>query len=109
LVVQIGTLKRKFIPQPGGGRGGDILKVDTEKLTHFFFSAETQATLHANGDVVFVYVNIPEMLTVDALYDDEPVAGLSDAFLVPALLYLQLQLVYKKRLPGLLGSEPGFF
>ena len=41
-------------------------------------------TLHANGDIVFVYVNVPELLTVDALYDDEPVAGLSDAFLVSA-------------------------
>jgi len=41
-----------------------------------------QTTLHANGDIVFVYIYIPELLTVDALYDDEPVAGLSDAFLV---------------------------
>ena len=41
-----------------------------------------QVTLHANGDVVFVYVDIPELLTSDALYDHEPVAGLSDAFLL---------------------------
>merc|ERR1712141_28152 len=41
-----------------------------------------QATLHANGDIVFVYVFVPDLLTTDALYDHEPVAGLSDAFLI---------------------------
>ena len=41
-----------------------------------------QATLHANGDIVFVYVFVPDLLTTDALYDNEPVAGLSDAFLI---------------------------
>lgn len=44
---------------------------------HYF-----QATLHANGDIVFVYVFVPDLLTTDALYDHEPVAGLSDAFLI---------------------------
>ena len=41
-----------------------------------------QATLHSNGSIAFVYIDIPALLTTDALYDDEPVAGLSDAFLV---------------------------
>ena len=41
-----------------------------------------QATLHPNGDIVFVYVFVPDLLTTDALYDHEPVAGLSDAFLI---------------------------
>ena len=41
-----------------------------------------QVTLHANGDIVFVYVFVPDLLTTDALYDNEPVAGLSDAFLI---------------------------
>ena len=52
-------------------------------MIFFCFSVHfLKATLHANGDIVFVYVHIPEVLRVDALYDDEPVAGLSDAFLV---------------------------
>jgi len=41
-----------------------------------------QCTLHSNGDIVFVYVAVPDLLSADALYDDEPVAGLSDAFLI---------------------------
>lgn len=41
-----------------------------------------QVTLFNSGDIVFVYVNIPALLTADALYDNEPVAGLSDAFLL---------------------------
>ncbi|XP_040563812.1 plexin domain-containing protein 1 [Lepeophtheirus salmonis] len=41
-----------------------------------------QVTLFDNGDIVFVYSKIPDLLTADALYDDEPVAGISDAFLV---------------------------
>ena len=41
-----------------------------------------QVTLHANGDIVFVYIFVPDLLTTDALYDNEPVAGLSDAFLI---------------------------
>ena len=34
-----------------------------------------QCTLHSNGDIVFVYVTVPDLLSADALYDDEPVAG----------------------------------
>lgn len=41
-----------------------------------------KVTIHDNGDIAFVYVSIPELLTSDALYDNEPVAGLSDAFLI---------------------------
>ena len=41
-----------------------------------------QVTLYKNGDITFVYVDIPALLTSDALYDGEPVAGLSDAFLI---------------------------
>ena len=41
-----------------------------------------QVTLFENGDIAFVYVEVPELLTADALYDNEPVAGLSDAFLI---------------------------
>ena len=41
-----------------------------------------QVTLHADGTIVFVYVFVPDLLTTDALYDNEPVAGLSDAFLI---------------------------
>ncbi|QQP39162.1 Uncharacterized protein FKW44_019957, partial [Caligus rogercresseyi] len=41
-----------------------------------------QVTLFNNGDIVFVYTHVPELLSADALYDDEPVAGISDAFLV---------------------------
>ena len=41
-----------------------------------------QASLFDSGDIAFVYVEVPELLTVDALYDREPVAGLSDAFLL---------------------------
>lgn len=41
-----------------------------------------QVTLYENGDIIFVYLKVPELLTVDALYDKEPVAGLSDAFLI---------------------------
>lgn len=41
-----------------------------------------QLTLHADGTIVFVYVFVPDLLTTDALYDNEPVAGLSDAFLI---------------------------
>lgn len=41
-----------------------------------------QSTIFSNGTIVFVYISIPEMLTSEALYDHEPAAGLSDAFLV---------------------------
>ncbi|XP_059099133.1 plexin domain-containing protein 1-like [Tigriopus californicus] len=41
-----------------------------------------QITLHKNGNINFVYIEVPELLTADALYDHEPVAGLSDAFLI---------------------------
>lgn len=41
-----------------------------------------QTTLRKDGSIVFVYKNIPELLAADALYDGEPVAGLSDAFLI---------------------------
>jgi len=41
-----------------------------------------QASLYSNGTIVFVYIDIPALLTTDALYDNEPVAGLSDAFIV---------------------------
>merc|ERR1712150_146875 len=37
---------------------------------------------YSNGTIVFVYIDIPALLTTDALYDNEPVAGLSDAFIV---------------------------
>ena len=45
-----------------------------------FFSL--QVTLYASGDIAFVYEFVPDLLTTDALYDNEPVAGLSDAFLI---------------------------
>ena len=41
-----------------------------------------QVTLHATGDIIFIYEFVPDLLTTDALYDNEPVAGLSDAFLI---------------------------
>ena len=43
---------------------------------------EFQLTLQATGDIIFVYKFVPDLLTTDALYDNEPVAGLSDAFLI---------------------------
>ena len=46
----------------------------------FIFSL--QVTLYASGDIAFVYEFVPDLLTTDALYDNEPVAGLSDAFLI---------------------------
>ena len=48
----------------------------------FFIHFSLQVTLHADGTIVFVYVFVPDLLTTDALYDNEPVAGLSDAFLI---------------------------
>lgn len=41
-----------------------------------------QVSLYPDGRICFVYVEIPDLLSSDALYDHEPVAGLSDAFLV---------------------------
>lgn len=41
-----------------------------------------QVTLRPNGDIVFVYVEVQPVLTHAALYDHEPVAGISDAFLL---------------------------
>lgn len=41
-----------------------------------------QVTLRPNGDIVFVYVEVQPVLTTAALYDHEPVAGISDAFLL---------------------------
>lgn len=41
-----------------------------------------QVTLKPNGDIVFVYVEVQPVLTTAALYDHEPVAGISDAFLL---------------------------
>ena len=38
--------------------------------------------MYPDGRICFVYVEIPDLLSSDALYDHEPVAGLSDAFLV---------------------------
>ena len=39
-------------------------------------------TLRPNGDIVFVYIEVQPVLTTAALYDHEPVAGISDAFLL---------------------------
>jgi len=41
-----------------------------------------QVTLYPNGDIVFVYIEVQPVLTRAALYDHEPVAGISDAFLL---------------------------
>lgn len=41
-----------------------------------------QVTLTPNGDIVFVYIEVQPVLTTAALYDHEPVAGISDAFLL---------------------------
>jgi len=41
-----------------------------------------QVTLRPNGDIVFVYIEVQPVLTRAALYDHEPVAGISDAFLL---------------------------
>jgi len=41
-----------------------------------------QATLRPNGDIVFVYIEVQQILSTAALYDHEPVAGISDAFLL---------------------------
>jgi len=41
-----------------------------------------QATLKPNGDIVFVYIEVQQILATAALYDHEPVAGISDAFLL---------------------------
>jgi len=41
-----------------------------------------QVTLFPNGDIVFVYIEVQPVLTTAALYDHEPVAGISDAFLI---------------------------
>lgn len=41
-----------------------------------------QVTLRPNGDIVFVYIEVQPVLTMAALYDHEPVAGISDAFLL---------------------------
>ena len=56
-----------------------LFRLTNSKLIH---SCPFKVTLHANGDIYFVYLVVPELLNADALYDDEPVAGLSDAFLV---------------------------
>ena len=34
-------------------------------------------TLRPNGDIVFVYIEVQPVLTTAALYDHEPVAGIS--------------------------------
>jgi hypothetical protein len=36
-----------------------------------------QVTLRPNGDIVFVYIEVQSVLSVAALYDHEPVAGIS--------------------------------
>merc|ERR1719430_1295169 len=41
-----------------------------------------QVTIRPNGDIVFVYIEVQPVLTMAALYDHEPVAGISDAFLL---------------------------
>jgi len=41
-----------------------------------------QVTLRPNGDISFVYIEVQPVLTKAALYDHEPVAGISDAFLL---------------------------
>jgi len=41
-----------------------------------------QVTLYPNGTIVFVYIEVQPVLTMAALYDHEPVAGISDAFLL---------------------------
>ena len=48
-----------------------------------------QVTLRPNGDIVFVYIEVQPVLTTAALYDHEPVAGISgfNAVLVEWLLY----------------------
>ena len=36
-----------------------------------------QVTLRPNGDITFVYIEVQPVLTTAALYDHEPVAGIS--------------------------------
>ena len=40
-------------------------------------SSVFQVTLRPNGDIVFVYIEVQPVLTRAALYDHEPVAGIS--------------------------------
>ena len=40
-------------------------------------SLSHQVTIRPNGDIVFVYIEVQPVLTTAALYDHEPVAGIS--------------------------------
>ena len=42
-----------------------------------FTKSYLQVTLRPNGDIVFVYIEVQPVLTTAALYDHEPVAGIS--------------------------------
>ena len=42
-------------------------------MIHLLF----QVTLWPNGDIAFVYIEVQPVLTTAALYDHEPVAGIS--------------------------------
>jgi len=54
-----------------------------ERAEHHLGGSFTfQVTLKPNGDIVFVYIEVQPVLTTAALYDHEPVAGISDAFLL---------------------------
>ena len=41
-----------------------------------------QVTIRPNGDIVFVYIEVRPVLTTAALYDHQPAASISDAFLL---------------------------
>merc|ERR1712117_174328 len=58
------------------------VSVMAEAEHHTGGSFTFQVTIRPNGDIVFVYIEVQPVLTTAALYDHEPVAGISDAFLL---------------------------
>lgn len=52
-----------------------------------------QATLHASGDIVFVYQNIP--VIIENIQDDQhPVkVGLSDAYIIDKTIFCKIHIV----------------
>jgi hypothetical protein len=91
----IAPLRIKLDPSRGNDSTISILSLP-ERLTiewnnvHVMETAEHptggsftfQVTLWPNGDIAFVYIEVQPVLTTAALYDHEPVAGISDAFLL---------------------------
>ena len=61
----------------GGSFTFQVKSIQSAHTANSSVSCFVQVTIRPNGDIVFVYIEVQPVLTTAALYDHEPVAGIS--------------------------------